>query len=925
MKAQKNRSKAAEQAMPKGTDTKRKETNEVFLKALIIGPEEPKKQPDPSPQDRGTSKARPTEDYWASYADQYIEPPIDLEFLATVEEYSTILNQCIESYEVNIEGFGYTLRPLTPLDQLSPDDKKRSEISDEKRRIDNFLKNATGRNSLVAFRRQCRHDLEATGNYYIEVVRHPFTRLPDKFVHIPSYQIRLGLLDDKYTEYTVYQQIEVSPGEYEITKSKDNKRFRRYLQMQYGGTTDPFVIWFKEYGDPRVIDCRDGKVVPDDKVKTFPEKYKASEIIHERIYSSRTPYGLPRYKGCIITLLGDREAEEVNYKTLKNNNIPSMIVAVSNGQITQETVDRIKQFTEEQIKGSQNYSRFLVLESEGIFEGTEPGQMRLDVKPLSPYQTKDQMFQEYGDKNRNKIRQSFRLPPIFLGDSDDYTRACYSEDTETLTENGWKYYYEVKPGERIATFNEETWELEYRLPSAGPFVYEHHGDMIHFKNRNADILVTPEHVMFAKIGSKWKRIRASEISSYSFNFRSSPGGVSNSETPDFKVIHEMNLKCGPNAGTRREIEVPIDLWIRFVSAFVADGSTTPAVVKGKDRHAYLVRMSSKKPRKIKLFRELFSRMKVLGFNVHEEWVGSDGMTNFNLSDKGLWNILRQDCGTNASEKSLPVEFVHYDQGRLESLLGVLKITDGSVDTRKGRTSWNYSTISKKLADQVQIIATHCGHRANITITPASGNKSQLYRVLVVPEKREHSVRKTQIELGTYDGNVYCFEVPNSLFVTRRNGKVSIQGNTADSSRRLADEQIFRPERDEVDHWYNLILYEFEMKYHTFRSNGPNISNDEDLLKLLIAAEKAGAMDPRKGREIVADILGEQAKDYWPEGLDPDVPFSLQLAEAVKNKAAMSVGSQVTAQKRLEPEPVDALLAIMDLRDRLIAELQGRAA
>lgn len=548
--------------------------NKQIVKALVIGPDEIDVRKQELPQSRGTSKAKPQEDYWQKYKDQYIEPPISPEFLATIEEYSTILQQCIEAMEVNIEGFGARLVPLKSVDQLEEDEAKLFEVNEERRKLTNFLVNATGEDSLVSLRRKLRHDLESTGNSFMELVRHPFTNKPDKLVHVPSYQVRLGLLDKEHTEYTVYRQIENAPGEYTVQKVKDYKRFRRYLQLQYGLAGGPGVVWFKEYGDPRIIDCRTGEVVEGEDLNGFDvARYGANEMIYNRIYSSRSPYGLPRYKGCLITLLGDREAEEVNYTTLKNNNIPSMIVAVSNGMMTQESIDRMKDFAKEHIQGSHNYSKFLILEAEGIFEGTDPGQIRLDIKPLQPYQMKDQLFQEYGQANREKIRQSFRLPPIFIGITDDYTRA-----------------------------------------------------------------------------------------------------------------------------------------------------------------------------------------------------------------------------------------------------------------------------------------------------------------------------------------------------------------TAEASRRLADEQIFNPERDEADHMWNKLLYEFNMIHHKFKTNGPNITDDEDLLKLLVAAEKTGAMTPRIGTEIITDILGRPRVEKWPEGVNPDIPFSLQMAEAVKNKASpVEPGQQVTAIKsNSSPEPVDAISALMIFRDQMISELHKRA-
>ena len=129
-------------------------------------------------------------------------------------------------------------------------------------------------------------------------------------------------------------------------------------------------------------------------------------------------------------------------------------------------------------------------------EGEDGGQIKLDIKPLVGSQHKDALFQEYSKNNQDKIRRSFRLPPILVGRADDYTRACYSEDTETLTENGWKKYYEIEENEKIATYNPENKTLEYHKPSDPIFLYDYEGEMIRFINRNNDILVTPDHKMF---------------------------------------------------------------------------------------------------------------------------------------------------------------------------------------------------------------------------------------------------------------------------------------------------------------------------------------------------------------------------------------------------------------------------------------------
>lgn len=39
--------------------------------------------------------------------------------------------------------------------------------------------------------------------------------------------------------------------------------------------------------------------------------------------------------------------------------------------------------------------------------------------------------------------------------------ACYSDDTEVLTEDGWKQFTELNGREKVATLNTETNEIEY--------------------------------------------------------------------------------------------------------------------------------------------------------------------------------------------------------------------------------------------------------------------------------------------------------------------------------------------------------------------------------------------------------------------------------------------------------------------------------
>lgn len=198
--------------------------------------------------------------------------------------------------------------------------------------------------------------------------------------------------------------------------------------------------WFKEFGDPRIVNNENGQVVSDVDRNPLPgltippKESQANEVMHLDIYSARSPYGLPRYIGNLLSIFGDRASEEINFITFRNNNVPSMIVAVSNGQLTEGSIERIVSFAESQIQGSDNYSKFLILEAEGLMEGEDGGQIKLDVKPLTAQQHKDALFQEYSKNNQDKIRRCFRLPPILVGRSDDYTRATAESSRQLADE-----------------------------------------------------------------------------------------------------------------------------------------------------------------------------------------------------------------------------------------------------------------------------------------------------------------------------------------------------------------------------------------------------------------------------------------------------------------------------------------------------------
>lgn len=414
--------------------------NRNALRALVL-PVQKRDVPDPvakADTEPGASKSV-TEDPWFQIGElDIIEPPFDMLTLAMLPEQNTELTPVLETMAANIEGFGYHLQSRVDLKKIDdPAERARMEreIHREKIRLTNFFNYANLDDSFTMLRKKKRVDTESTGNAYWEVIRNAKGEIQG-FEHLPAYQVRITPIEEHPIKVRVPTLQLQEDGSFAVEQIEAWQRFRRFVQARvtpYRGLASQVGYkrrWFKAFGDPRVYDNTTGEIIPAERVANFdgkgspmPEFRRANEVIHFKLYSPRSLYGLPRFIGNLLSIFGARAAEEINYVTFRNHNIPSMVVLVSNGQLTEGSIARIESFIESKIQGSDNFSKFLIIEAEGLVEGEDGGHIKIDIKPLTSEQIKDALFQQYTKNNQDNVRRAYRLPPIFVGKSDDYTRA----------------------------------------------------------------------------------------------------------------------------------------------------------------------------------------------------------------------------------------------------------------------------------------------------------------------------------------------------------------------------------------------------------------------------------------------------------------------------------------------------------------------
>lgn len=330
-----------------------------------------------------------------------ITPPYDIPSLLATYGQSNMLRQCIEAYVTNIALCGYEIVPV---------DKKVAMLQAEADELQSFLDNANSEESLPTLHAKVVEDYEKVGHAYVEIIRDKKRRV-SILRHARASVTRVCPKDPE--AIPVSYDVKRGPRTSYVTELRTFRIFRQ----QDGG----IITYFKEFGDPRKLDYRTGLFDAVDR-RVLPEN-EATELIHIK-QNSEDAYGVPRWINQLPSILGSREAEEVNLRYFEDNTVPPMILSVSGGRLTGESFRDLKRLLNQQSVGKERQNKILLIEAVPERESLDDkGAVSLKVDKLTDTRPSDGLFKDYDESNQSKVRSSFRLPPASVGLSQDVTFA----------------------------------------------------------------------------------------------------------------------------------------------------------------------------------------------------------------------------------------------------------------------------------------------------------------------------------------------------------------------------------------------------------------------------------------------------------------------------------------------------------------------
>ena len=330
---------------------------------------------------------------------------------------------------------------------------------------------------------------------------------------------------------------------------------------------------------------------------------------------------------------------------------------------------------------------------------------------------------------------------------------CYDDQTEILTDSGWKYFKDLNGTETVLTMDSNkdiSWNKIEQLHQ-----YDIDDNMYHFKRRNVtEMVVTPNHRMLVsdKKGTKFEVKRADEV------FKSKKEYI----VPKNNAI-KQNISKSIKIGS---LEFDTFTFYRFLGAYLGDGS----FVYNEERHNYNVNIAQKDTDKN------FESIKKIVDAMNMKYTYSSGC--FNIYNKELANYMKQFG--KAHDKFVPKKLFFEDASVINAFLEGFRLTD--------YCNKYFYTCSPQLKDDLQVLLQLVGisSRARIhrkhPFTVDFGNGRAAHSNYDLWEICEHRTRsksfmKDKLEIKPYKGKVYCVTVPNNTVCVRRNGNINWSGNS----------------------------------------------------------------------------------------------------------------------------------------------------
>lgn len=342
---------------------------------------------------------------------------------------------------------------------------------------------------------------------------------------------------------------------------------------------------------------------------------------------------------------------------------------------------------------------------------------------------------------------------------------CRSEDTEILTNNGWKKYNEIVSGDMAMSYNLDGKLFEWQLIEDVHIFDVNNIDMYHIKSRSLDIIASEEHDM---VVARRENIECGKVN----GIRKRALGEFIPQKMKMKELIKTTIPSivvgAENGFVFKKTKTVSDEIVELVGWFVAEGAY---LYKKVDGSFSSFSVSQAKPTGVARIKDLIKKLKIK-CNIQIRKKESVKMANYDCYTFNFHSGLKKKLDLYAPKKQLTLDFLNILTKKQALLLyDILILADGTP--YKGGNDVFYQNQNETM-NSFQIltlmIGRSCtdygtkGRRENHSV----GSNKGLYR----------QIKRNMPKKIKYTGKIWCPQVANNkTWVARRNGRIDVTGNS----------------------------------------------------------------------------------------------------------------------------------------------------
>lgn len=286
-----------------------------------------------------------------------------------------------------------------------------SRIKKERYRADSWFRVCVSDMSFIRLRRAVRRDVESIGWGCIEFIPDESGQL-QRLGYVPAHTVR-----PVSDEGIVVAVAEPNP----VTVLSENREIIVHRHMpRFVQVAGEQRVFFKSPSDPRFVSRLTGVAYEDIEAARKAgedDPKEAHELLWIAHHDPTTLCSPPRWIGNLLRILGGREGDETNYHHLRNKLMSGGMLFVNGGKLARNAKERIETAIANELQGSENTSRVLVVEATPMNQKLNERTVlpQIEFKSLRDSDIRDGMFIEYDRQGADSIGASFRQSPILRG------------------------------------------------------------------------------------------------------------------------------------------------------------------------------------------------------------------------------------------------------------------------------------------------------------------------------------------------------------------------------------------------------------------------------------------------------------------------------------------------------------------------------